>query len=84
MNVIQYEHIHNDDDSSTEMLKIWLTWNGARTWRKLADALNNKTVGFPHLANTIMENTVTGFNIQTICLVANCIYFAHFSCILPL
>ena len=39
MNVIQYEHIHNDDDSFIEMLKIWLTGNRARTWRKLADAL---------------------------------------------
>ena len=39
MNVKQYEHIHNDDDSFIEMLKIWLTGNRARTWRKLADAL---------------------------------------------
>ncbi len=83
MNVIQYEHIHNDDDSFIEMLKILLTGNKERTWRKSTDALNNKAVGFPDLANNIMENTATGLTFKQ--LVSNCIYFAHFSCIiLPL
>ncbi len=63
MNVIQYEHIHNDDDCFIEMLKIWLTGNRERTRRKLADALNNKAVSFPDLANNIMENTVTGLSL---------------------
>ncbi len=64
MTVIQYEHIHNDDDSFVEMLKIWLTRNRERTWRKLAEALNIKAVGFPDLANNIMENAVTGLTFK--------------------
>ncbi len=64
MNAMQYEHIHNDDDSSIEMLKIWLTQNRERNLRKLSDALNDKAVGFPDLANTIMENTVTGLSFK--------------------
>ena len=64
MNVIQYEHIHNDDDSFIEMLKSCLTGNRERNWRKLADALNNKAVGFPDFANTIMENTVTALSFK--------------------
>ena len=62
--IIEYEHIHNDDDSFVEMLKIWLTHNRERNWIKLADALNNKAVGFPDLANTIIENTVTGLTFK--------------------
>ncbi len=36
MNVIQYEHIHNDDDSFIEMLKIWLTGNNSKNLKKIS------------------------------------------------
>ncbi len=55
MNIIQYEHIHNDDSAD---------WKQRKILEKLADALNNKAVGFPDLANTIIENTVTGLTFK--------------------
>ncbi len=55
LNVIQYEYSHNVDDCFKSMLKKWLTSNGERTWRKLADALENRSVGFTNLANEIKE-----------------------------
>ncbi len=57
LKVIRADH-RDVDDCCQEMLYKWLTNSSERTWRILAEALENETVGFPNIAETIRKKYI--------------------------